>query len=511
MSAPSTSLVARLISGTSALGVTMVGWSLLQIVAVPVFLLHWGTEHYADWLALNAVTGLLALLELGINAHLGAVMMAAAGRDDTSDVDRTLSVALALYGMILVLGALVVAGAWLVWPTPLLVVTAPDAGAAGLVLALSTLLLVPRPILGSVLAAFGRFPLATYLGSGQQILGLAAQLATVAAGGGLLAAALAQLGVVILVGWLLPVVLIRRHHPGIHFRPRLAGTREIRRILYRSGLHAVSGATVPLLLNLPVLLLQRLVPDGAALVLFTTMRTYAGALRQIVSQLVLSSAMEMTRQHHRGEAVGLARLFAITGRVASGAAGLLGGFLLMAGDPVFQVWTRHALAFDPSLALTFLAVALLVVPGLLGSALLRLTDHADTLLLASLLQAGISLLLCLFLIPPLGALGAGLGVGVAELLAVGGLALWQACRLFHLRVGLLVPAFAAGLAAFLLGGCVGAMVFHLLRPGTLLELAMAGLVWAVFSLPAALPILLPPARRRLLLETLFGLVRRRRG
>lgn len=509
MNPPSTGLAARLISGTGALGMTMVVWSLLQIAAVPVFLAGWGTERYADWLALNAAVGLLALLELGINAHLGAVMMAEAGRDDTGGIDRSLSLALTLYGVILGLGVLVMVGIWLIWPTPLLSVTAPDAGPAALVLALSTLLLVPRPILGSVLAAFGRFPLATYLGSGQQILGLAAQLATVAAGGGLLSAALAQLVVVILVGWLLPIILIRRDHPGIRLRPGRAAPGEIRRVLYRSGLHAVSGATGPLLLNLPVLLLQRLMPDGAALVLFTTMRTYAGALRQIVSQLVLSSAMEMTRQHHRGETGGLARLFAVTGRIAGGAAGLLGGFLLVAGAPVFQVWTHKALVFDPLLALAFLVVALLVVPGLLGSTLLRLTDHARTLLLASLLQAGLSLFFCLLLIPPLGALGAGLGVGLAELLAVGGVALWQACRLFGLGASLLVPAFAAGLGGLLLGGAVAVPVFHLLVPETLPGLIAAGLVWAIPCLPAVVPLLLPPARRRLLLDILSRSVRRR--
>jgi O-antigen/teichoic acid export membrane protein len=219
--------------------------------------------------------------------------------------------------------------------------------------------------------------------------------------------------------------------------------------------------------------------------------------------------MEMTRQHHRGETAGLARLFAVTGRITGGAAGLLAGLLLVAGESVFHIWTRHALAFDPLLALTFLVVALLVVPGLMGSALLRLTDHAHTLLLAALLQAGLSLLFCLLLIPPLGALGAGLGVGAAELLAVGGVALWQACRLFSLRTRLLVPAFAAGLGGILLGGAVAVPVFHLLRPDTLPELVLAGLAWAVPCVPAALPLLLPPARRRLLLDMLSRLVRRR--
>jgi O-antigen/teichoic acid export membrane protein len=509
MNPPSTGLAARLISGTGALGLTMVGWSVLQIIAVPVFLLHWGSQLYADWLALNAAAGLLALLELGINAHLGARMMAAAGRDDTRAVDQTLSVALTLYGAALVLGGLLVMGTWLYGLDRLLSVTTPDAVPAGLILALSTLLLVARPILGSVLSAFGRFSLATYLGGLQQILGLGAQLCAVAVGGGLLSAALAHLGMVILAGWCLPVILIRRDHAAITFRPRWPGLEEVRHVLYRSGLHAVSGATTPLLLHLPVLFLQRLAPDGSALILFTTMRTYAGAVRQIVSQLVLSSAMEMTRQHHQGDSGGLALLFALTGRIAGGAAGLLAGLLLVAGGPIFQVWTQGALVFDPVLAMAFLAGALLVVPGLLGSTLLRLTDHADTLLRASFVQVGLCLILCPVLIPGLGALGAGLAVMVAELMSVGWLVLMRACRLFGLRVGLLVPAFAAGLGGLILGGVIAAGSFLLYRPDSLPALALAGSAWALLTFVPAVPILLPPVRRRLLLEMVRRSMRRR--
>lgn len=478
----------------------MVGWSILQIVAVPVFLLHWGPRHYADWLTLNAAAGLLALLELGINAHLGARMMAEAGRDDTSSVARILSVAFTLYSVILGLAGLLILGGWLYGLDRLLSLTTPDSSEAGLVLALSTLLLVPRQILGSVLSAFGRFSLSIYLSGTQQILGLGAQLAAAAAGGGLLAAAFAHLAVVILVGWALPVILIRRSHPAVTFRLHWPGFDSVRHILYRSGLHAVFAAAMPLLLHLPVLLLQRLGPDGSALILFTTMRTYAGAVRQIVSQLVFSSGMEMTRQYHQGESSRLALLFSLTGRIAGGVAGLLGGLLMVAGEAVFRIWTHGALTFDPVLALVFLAGSLLVVPGLLGSSLLRLTDHAQSLLFPALLQTGLCLLLCLALIPPLGALGAGVAVAVAEWLGIGCLALARASRLFGLRLALLIPAVLAGLCAFPVAAAVAVAAFLLSRPDGLPELIQALTVWTLLILIPAMLIMLPPARWRGLLK-----------
>ncbi|WP_434625567.1 lipopolysaccharide biosynthesis protein [Azospirillum sp. B2RO_4] len=485
----------RLISGTGALGITMVAWSVLQILAVPVFLAHWGSERYADWLAINALAGLLVLLELGINAHLGARMMVEAGRDDTSGVGRMLSVGLGLYAGVLVPGAGLVVLGWLAGLDAMLGLTAPDAGTATLVLSMATLLLVPRPILGSVLSAFGRFPLAVWLGGAQQLLGLAAQIAVVTAGGGLLAAAIAFLAVAILVGWVLPLAVIRRSHPAVGFRPRWPERGEVGRILFRSGLHSVTIATTPLLQHLPVLFLQRLMPDGLAVVLFTTMRTYAGALRQIVSQVVLSSAMEMTRQHHRGEESVLKRLFSLTGRVAGGAAGMLAGLLLVAGEPVFRVWTHGAIAFDPLLASVFLATCLLVVPGLLSSALLRLTDHADALVLASLLQAVLSVVLCLILIPWTGALGAGIAVAIAELAAVGGLALRRTCRIFHLHRAHLLPAILAGIGGAALAGGAAAGLFALTAPQTLVQLVVTGGIWTLLVGPPAVPLLLP---RRLL-------------
>lgn len=513
----------RLISGTGALGITMVAWSVLQILAVPVFLAHWGSERYADWLAINALAGLLVLLELGINAHLGARMMVEAGRDDTGGVGRMLSVGLGLYAGVLVPGAGLVVLGWLAGLDAMLGLTAPDAGTATLVLAMATLLLVPRPVLGSVLSAFGRFPLAVWLGGAQQLLGLAAQIAVVAAGGGLLAAATAFLAVTILVGWLLPLAVIRRSHPAISFRPRWPEREEVGRILFRSGLHSVTIATTPLLQHLPVLFLQRLMPDGLAVVLFTTMRTYAGALRQIVSQVVLSSAMEMTRQHHRGEEAVLKRLFSLTGRIAGGAAGMLAGLLLVAGEPVFRVWTHGAIAFDPLLASVFLATCLLVVPGLLSSALLRLTDHADALVLASLLQAVLSIVLCLILIPwtgalGTGALGAGIAVAIAELTAVGGLALRRTCRIFDLRRAHLLPAILAGIGGAALAGGAAAGLFALTVPQTLVQLVVTGGIWTLLVGPPAVLLLLPRRLRAGLWARLWrgvlsplSLLRRRRA
>ena len=141
--------------------------------------------------------------------------------------------------------------------------------------------------------------------------------------------------------------------------------------------------------------------------------------------------------------------------------------------------------------------------GPLGrSALLRLTDHADALVLASLLQAVLSVVLCLILIPWTGALGAGIAVAIAELAAVGGLALRRTCRIFHLHRAHLLPAILAGIGGAALAGGAAAGLFALTAPQTLVQLVVTGGIWTLLVGPPAVPLLLP---RRLLAGLWAGL------
>lgn len=487
----------RLVAGTVALFSGLLGWSVLQILAVPVFLHHWGTELYGQWLVLSAGAAFLALLDFGLTTHLTNRILASAARGDGREVLSVLAAGHAILATLMACGAALVAGAWLLDLPQRLGLRAPGAEAAGLLLAASILILLPRPLIGGVFAARGQFGRSVHMSTALQLLPLSGQLAVVAGGGGLVAAAATNLLVVVLTGWVVPLIVLRRGHPDIRLAPRWPAWPELRGYLRKSALYGLSSTSTVALLQLPVLVLQVAAPSGSAVVAFTTMRTAAGVLRQVLGQLVISAALEMTRQHNQGDRDGLARLFAVTARLGGGTAGLLAGPLLVLGPDLFALWTGGAVAFDLGMALVFVTATLAAVPGTVGLTLLRQTDHAEAAATVHLVQLLVGAALCLALVPPLGSLGAAIAVAAAELLSIGVLSSWQATRVFLLNGARLL---AAGWGSAAAGCAVGAAVAWALRDimpvATIFDAGWLMASWAAVVAPAA-PYLLFPRDARL--------------
>lgn len=493
------SIRSRLIAGTGAAGFTMVIWSLLQILAVPIYLHYWTAEIYAAWLTLNAVAALLAALEFGITLHLEARMMAAA---DKVQMNALLSAGLALFVILLCGGMGLILLFWWLGGAAFLGVTAREAQPAALVLAVMALLQMPRPTLSNLFTALGRFPLSVYLGGLQQCLVVIVPLGVAANGGGLLAASLSCLTVTIVIGWLVPLLILRRLYPFMEFRPRWPGRSQAGRMLADSSKYFLFMMNAPVLTQVPVILLQRLGGGGLELLLFTTVRTYAGVLRQMTSQISTVFSIEMVKQHHHGSPSTLISLFASAARLAMGVGGLGAGFLLVAGGPVFQVWTHGKIVFDSGLGLAFLLTSVLVTPGFLSCTLMRLAGYANTLALLSAGSALLSILFCLALVPTGGALGAGIAMMVTEVAAVGIFAFLRARRLFQLPFSVLLTPCLVGLAGVLLGAGVAMLLFSVIASDSLLGLMLIGTSWASLILPAAVPLLLPTTQRRWLLTFL---------
>jgi O-antigen/teichoic acid export membrane protein len=498
-----TGMKGRLISSAGALTATFALSSVLQILAVPVFIGGWGTEVYAQWLAISAAAAMLSLLDVGFTPHFTSLIMAAAARGDRAGEAKALATGMTVFAGVIAAGVAVAVAAWRAGAADLLGLQTEDARLAAALSAACVLLLTPRSLAGGVFAAHGRFTAAIYIAAAHQLAGLAGALLTAAAGGGLAAAAAAQLAAAVLVGWALPLAALRRLCPGVAlFALRKPTGEELRFHLRKSALHGVaSGATV-ILLNLPVLMLQGAGLSGAAVIAFTTMRTFAGLIRQVIAQVILAATVEMTRQHHQGDASGLHRLFVLICRICGGGGGLLTGLVFMLGPPFFIVWTHGAAPFDPFMALVFIGGAVAMVPATTAAALLRQTDHAEILAGAHGAQIALSVIFCLILTAPYGGPGAAAAVTAAEALALGLPALNAAARLFGLeRRRILTSAWTAAAVGAAAGWTAATAAAALLPMGRLAEIAAFGLVWGVFIAPAAFFILLPADQRNWLRRT----------
>ena len=505
---PPAGLLRRLAAGTGAQGLASAVVLAGQLLSVPVLLGAWGAGVYADWLVLSAAAGLLVLADFGLYSHLSNALRAAWASGDEAGGRRILQTGLGVYaalagGLALLMGvaAPVVAALGVDGPALLGVERSDGAGATLLLLLGATLLLLPRGLVATVHSARGAFHrevvMITVSLAGMQGATLLAALA----GGAPLHAAAAQLAAALLLGWLPLLLDLRRRYPDLALHPLPPTWGELRRIAAKAPLYAVQQGGVLVLVNAPVLLLGWLAAP-AAVVVFATLRTLVGLVRQTVQQVAMVLGLEMARLCARGELAGAARLHAGSSAVLGCATGLLAGAVWVAGPTVFALWTHGTTPFDPLVAAVLLGGLLLRAPVQGAAAALRLVDRPGAVAAAQGAEMAVLLLLAPALILWMGAAGAALAAAVAEGLVSGPWLLRAAGRLFG--TGVLRPALRAGAAA--LAGLLVALLAGLaVGPSGPAGVAAFAALWAAAAVPVLFAVADPGQRAWLL-----GRLRRRR-
>src|SRR6476620_5229559 len=109
-----TSLRRRLIAGFGAGTFSRLMTTLIQIVGVPIFLLHWGTALYGEWLLLNTIPAYFALSDIGFGSVAGneMTMLVAVGKKEEA-LSVFQSVWVLTTTMSSAVGLLFLAGIWM--------------------------------------------------------------------------------------------------------------------------------------------------------------------------------------------------------------------------------------------------------------------------------------------------------------------------------------------------------------------------------------------------------------
>jgi len=493
-----TGLFGRLAAGYGAQVSNVVVSSALQILLVPLFLSGWGKTVYGDWLMLSAIAGFVGLADLGVGGVLANRLRAAWSRGQAAAFQRTLATGVAVYGGLVGFWAVVlpVVALALDLPTRLGLAAGDDAPTIFLWLACANLLMVPRTLATAIYSARGEFGREGLLNlvyyCGQSLLvGV-----SVVCGAGPVNAAAVYFAAGLALGWGPLLVDVANRHRDVRLMAVVPTRTELAELAAKAPFYLVPAGAWIVLLQLPVVILG-LLSTPETVVAFTTMRTFTGLTRQVTIQFFAITAVEMARQYTQGDTEGLLRLYRDSGRMIGAITGLLAGFSLVAGPSFFVLWTRGAVAFDPLLAEVFLATTLLLLPSFGSTGLLRLTDHpraaAASFVLQPLCAAVVSALLVAL---GLGPVGAGLGVGVAELVAPGAWSMMGVSRLLGLRVGAFIwPILSTAALALALGSGAALAVVRLIPGGRALDLAVIAVLWLVLVvLPTSF--LLLDARQR---------------
>lgn len=326
-----------------------------QVLLVPVLILGWGVEDYADWLLLTALAGLVAGIDFGLSWHFANRLHQAWVSGDLTRGRRELRVGLTLLGLlvpVLLLLGLTIA---------LLGPVSTDAGATFGLLLFSQSLMHPRNLLASIYRAHGQYGLGI---ARHNLISLAQALALAAValgGAGLFWAAASQvlLGMAGL-GWLWRDIG-RRFGP-LPWAPLLPDRRDLRTMVETLPGFTLAALANALWVHGPILLLKAFAVTAEMIVSFSLLRTLAGLVRQLIGQLALGGGVEMADHQLRGDTGKPAELLLKTNRLLTGLGGMAAAGLVVFAPALVGVWTHGHLEGDRLSLSLLLAGVLLASP-----------------------------------------------------------------------------------------------------------------------------------------------------
>ncbi len=390
-----------------------------NLALVPLFLSHWSTGVYGEWMALSAVVAYFGVSDLGMNAAAGNEMTAAYACGDLKRYRYLQGSAMAFYvGMAfsisLILGILTVflpISAWIgirqIPPT----IAAPVVW----ILAATVLWQMPASLLRCVYRTTGDLAATQWFWNIQFIGSLAVTVAVLLLHGTILQLALWSAVPTILITGVIWFSL-RRSHPEL--LPKLSEARYegLKELMNPSLLFGLIMLSAALTLQGPVLIVSSAL-GGIAVALLVTTRTLANFVVQAIK--VLQSALwpELTRLDALGDERSLQfghRLFSVSAVAISAA---FAGALWFEGAGVIAVWTGGKLTPDVWLLRFFLLALILQAPWLASSLFTTANNQHRRLAYSYVISAILTLVAIAFLLHPCGLIAVPLGAIAGEAVA----------------------------------------------------------------------------------------------
>jgi O-antigen/teichoic acid export membrane protein len=281
-----------------------------QLLLTPLYFRYWGVELYGEWLLLSSIPAYLMMADMGIGSAAANEMVMRAGGGDRRGAQATfygaLWVAAVASGLVMGLGLLAAAasGLWQ-WPaTPH--ITSMDAALIILLLAAGVAMGFAGSVLGAGFRSCERNALGISVSNGGRLL-------EVVVIGVLLVGGCAPLRVCVAIivarlSMLVLQLLWLRQVGGWLFAPGVVVDRHLVRRLARP---AIGFMAFPLgnalVLQGPLLILGATL-GGAAVAMFSSLRTLARIPMQVTNMFNTSIWPELSRAHGAGDLALLRRL-----------------------------------------------------------------------------------------------------------------------------------------------------------------------------------------------------------
>jgi hypothetical protein len=493
-----------LISGWSANLIQMILGVTQQVALVPVFLHFWSGEVLAAWLVVYAAGNLVSIADFGLQFRaINRFLSFKSSVDCDGRTARFYAAMLRIYlGLAGLLVILLLVGTQFVSPATVLGFQAiAGFDTAFAVMTAGLLLTLPSNLVSGLYRARGLYGRAVKAQNVTTLAGQVGQLIAIVTTQSLLAVTLAYVASQLVIAVYFLALDAPRLFP---FLRRIHVRLGLRWVLgqFRMGVpFAVANATELALLNLPVLLVSALVSDRVAVTQWGLTRVVAGLLRALCIQATLPIAAELGHDYAVGLKEQLRRLYSRGSVFVTLLASLVASGLLPFWPDFFALWTRGAVPYDSTLAITLLIGTSAVAPSILALGYANYSNRGDLLVRTKGLQLAVFLALSVLLIRPLGPLGAALAVVASDLLIqfglLGVIMIWQTLARPFRHIAFL----AAVMVLVTSGGWALGTVIHSWMPGTgLARFAGECALWLVVVAFVASPLASAPLRNRLIAE-----------
>jgi O-antigen/teichoic acid export membrane protein len=341
----------RLVLGFISNWISRLAGTIIQLVQVPVFLTHWSTATYGEWLIVNSIPSYLSFSNIGFGSVAGNEMTMSMAREDKAGA---LSAFQSCWWLIVaVCSATIMIFAVALYTLPVarwLKLSAISAGDARWILfALGAAVLFGQleQLLGAAYTCIGRYPYGTFIKSVLTLAAFFAMMVPVVMGRGPRAAAIVFASANV-VGTIVLALMVRRDVPWIEFGWSHARRSEIRRMA--APAFAFMGFPLGNALNIQTTLLAVGYALGpVAVVVFGTARTVSRVALQMVQMINTTFWPELSTAFGAGNVALLRSLHRRAVQMAFIIAVVLIAVMMTIGPWFLTHWTAHKVPPSPKL------------------------------------------------------------------------------------------------------------------------------------------------------------------
>lgn len=413
------SIYQRIIRGVSANIIGQILNVLNKLALVPLFIGSWGAEKYGEWLLINSIVSYLALTEMGGTHYIVNKLTQLYTKKNQNGFDKTLKTGLILFIIIpiLILALILI----LITCVPLQNffsvsnINNDEFNILLVLLAVQVCLSLPVGLILGVYRAIGKYTLSVMYSNFVQLLQLLIVSAALLSGLGLISIAVAQATPILIIGIISAIFLYNKLN-----NPNLLVFNDIKIVdlkkLIVPSFNFFIIQMSQLFVQQGTILIIAKVLGPVEVVIFSTVRTIANIIRQILGMIINSSKPEITRldvMHNNNQ---LTELFNKITKITILLGVFVGIFTHLFGTKVYKIWLDGTMLIDPLFLNLFVLYIIILIFWFSYADFLMAVNNHKLLSFVLLLGSIINVFFCFFGASLFDLNGAVIGLIISDLL-----------------------------------------------------------------------------------------------